>query len=137
MITEEYRLIQEDYADDPWKILVCAILVRRCRGSVAKAMARELFNWYPTAQDFAVMHDADRIFALLKPLGFGVVRTAAIIKLTMSYIEMDNPYSLLEVASLPEVGNYALESYAIFILGETDILPVDLVLQRYLARIGN
>jgi endonuclease III len=133
---EEYRLIQEDYTNDPWKILVCAILVRRCRGSVAKAMARILFKWHPTAEDFMVMHDAEKIFALLQPLGFGRVRTEGIIQLTKAYVELDDPYSLLDIAALPQVGNYALESYTIFILGETNILPEDVVLQRYLRRIG-
>jgi endonuclease III len=133
---DDYRLIQEDYVNDPWKILVCAILVRRCRGSVAKAMARVLFKWYPTAEDFMVMHDPERIFALLQPLGFGRVRTEGIIKLTTAYVKLDDPYSIPEVATLPEVGEYALDSYTIFIQGKTDITPKDVVLQRYLRRIG-
>lgn len=130
----DYELIQEKYSDDPWKILVCAILVRRARGSVAKAIASELFRRFPTACDYWLFAKDDDIFTLLKPLGFGNVRTAAIRKLTSAYVELPNPYDLNGVATLPEVGNYALESYAIFVLGMTDILPDDAMLQYYLKR---
>lgn len=132
----DYRLIQEQYADDPWKVLVCAILVRRARGSYAKAIAEEFFRRWGDPDVFMASADPDEVFALLKPLGFGNIRTRAIAKLSDAYLSLSDPFDLVEVSGLPEVGNYALESFTIFVLGVTDFRPEDLMLQYYLRREG-
>jgi methyl-CpG-binding domain protein 4 len=136
IVPEGYRLVQEEYANDPWKVLVCATLVRRARGSVAKPIAVELFRRFPSPEDFLVLASDEEVYTLLKPLGFGVVRTQAIRTLSRAYSEAEDWHSFESVMKLPQVGNYAMESYCIFVLGMRyqEIAPEDHMLKYFLER---
>lgn len=67
------------------------------------------------------------LLALLKPLGFGDRRAAALRRLTQDYLAGEPP------ERIHGVGRYALDAYAIFVEGRTDVKPADHFLKPYLA----
>ena len=44
MAFESYRLVQEDYQGDPWRIVVCCLMLNRTRGEIVKPVAKTFFE---------------------------------------------------------------------------------------------
>ncbi|KAI0545732.1 DNA glycosylase [Xylaria curta] len=72
-----FGLIQEELADDPFRLLIAVTFLIRTSGKAAIPVFRKLMERYPTPADLA---DADtvEIVAMIEHLGFGVKRAAAI-----------------------------------------------------------
>ena len=62
-------LLQEVYQDDPWKMLVCCILLNLTHRRQVDKVRNELFTRYPTAMHMAFAME-DELSEMLKPLGF-------------------------------------------------------------------
>lgn len=110
------RLIQEEYYPDEWKVLVCCVLLNRCRGETVRKVIEELFDVYPDADS---MRNAElsRLTLLLKPLGFQNRRASTLVAMATKFCEEWH-----DVRELPGVGRYAYDCYRIFFLEE---LPND------------
>lgn len=130
-MTDGYVLLQEKYEGDPWRILVCAILVRRCRGSTAKPVAEKFFAKYPTCLMLTMKFNFDEINEMLQPLGLQGIRTKAIRRMSDEFMYLKD-HSIASIKTLPEVGEYAQDSYRIFVLGERNLRPKDLMLRYFL-----
>ena len=61
-------LLQEIYQDDPWKMLVCCILLNLTKRQQVDGIRDELFKLYPTPNKMKDA-DVDRLSKLLQPLG--------------------------------------------------------------------
>ncbi|KAI1202406.1 DNA glycosylase [Nemania serpens] len=72
-----FGLIQEELADDPFRLLVAVTFLIRTTGRAAIPVFRALMGKYPTPRDIAAAHVAD-ITAMIQHLGLGVVRAATI-----------------------------------------------------------
>ncbi|KAI1755088.1 DNA glycosylase [Xylaria castorea] len=73
-----FGLIQEELADDPFRLLIAVTFLIRTSGKAAIPVFRALVARYPTPADLADAADTADIVAMIKHLGLGVVRAAAI-----------------------------------------------------------
>lgn len=120
-----YGLIQEDFRDEPWKMLVCCICLNLTSIKQVRPVIKKLFLAYPTS-DACALADDKALADLLKPLGLYNRRAKTIIKLSQSY---NGEWS--NVSLLPGVGKYAADSWRIFVDGKIDIEPGDTKLKKY------
>ena len=69
MIREIIRpLLQEVYKEDPWKMMVCCILLNLTKRQQVDIVREELFKRYPTEYDMIEANEKE-LSELLKPLG--------------------------------------------------------------------
>ncbi len=133
----EFRLIQEDYLDDPWKILVCCILLNRTTGRAVKEILPGLFSTYPTPED---MMEAEwlELYDSIAHLGFGHKRVLYLTEMSKVYASARHcGHELhLDVASLPGCGKYAQDCWDLLVLKKTPDGVTDKELLKYMRRDG-
>lgn len=120
------RLIQHDYLENPWKIMVCCILLNQTTNQQVRKVLDSLFDLIPNPET-CVSVDLSKISEIIKPTGFYNIKAARIQKLSQKWIEgFEDP------RELPGVGKYAMESWDIFVNKKTDFTPSDKKLKMYL-----
>ena len=119
-------LLQEIYQDDPWKMLVCCILLNLTKRQQVDGIRHELFSRYPTEYHM-IEADEEELAELLKPLGLYRRRAKTLIKFSWMWVNGFN-----DVMELHGVGQYASDSWEIFQMNNVRIKPKDKVLQEYL-----
>jgi methyl-CpG-binding domain protein 4 len=119
-------LLQEIYQDDPWKMMVCCILLNLTKRQQVDIIREELFDKYPT--EYEMMEaDEEELSQLLQPLGLYRRRAKTLIKFSWMWVNGFN-----DVKELYGVGQYASDSWEIFQNDNRRIDPSDKVLQEYL-----
>ncbi|PLB54198.1 hypothetical protein P170DRAFT_442328 [Aspergillus steynii IBT 23096] len=138
-----FGLIQEQLAHDPFKLLIATIFLNRTRGGVALPVLFRVFDRYPTVEAMATA-DLTNLVSLIRCLGFQNQRAKKCIGLAQTWladppkkdkryrklhypcrmdgrdiaedecIEDDDPRVAWEIAHLPGVGAYSLDSWRIF-----------------------
>jgi endonuclease III len=175
-----FGLIQEQLTHSPFRLLIATIFLNRTRGPVAIPVLFQLFEKYPTIQTMADANHAD-IVTVIRGLGFQNQRANKFIAMARTWLssppQRGKRYRKLhypckrdgvdigadevigegdarvawEIAHLPGVGAYAIDSWRIFcrdilVLDETDpttkeigyepewkrVLPQDKELRAYL-----
>lgn len=107
-----HGLIQEHLWPNEWYILVaCLMLNCTTRKQVEKVLPGFITSW-PTPQALLAA-DPLAIESVIKPLGFGRRRTAALQKLADAYLNT----SWTDSRQLPGVGEYAGRAHDIFCRG--------------------
>lgn len=124
------RLIQHDYLDDPWKMLVCCILLNQTTNQQVRKVLDPLFELMPNPEA-CVSVDPLKISEIIKPTGFYNIKASRIQKLSQRWIE-----GFSDPRDLPGVGKYAMESWDIFVNKKTDFTPSDKKLKMYLDSLG-
>ena len=119
-------LIQEIYKKDPWKMLVCCILLNLCRRTTVDKVRQELFKRYPTPQNIIEAKEKE-IADLLEPLGFYNKRAKTLQKMSEGYLK-----GFKDVTELYGIGQYAKDSWELFQNNNRNINPTDKVLTEYL-----
>lgn len=136
----EPQLVQLRFRSEPWKLLVCCILLNRAQRKQVDQVVDQLFLDYPTVEDLADARLND-LRDLLYPLGLSRVRAQRLIAFAKQWLELpalvENSVRSVDelidaVSALPGVGRYALDSYRLFVLGQTWIHPTDKQLLRWL-----
>ena len=127
-----YKLVQEEYEGDAWKIIVCSILLNRTRGEQVKGVVRAFFRRWPDARSL-VRASVETISEEIRPLGLYNTRAKYLLELSRRWVSIYPP-SIHQIVHLPGVGEYALASYAIFVLGLTGTETNDGVLRHFLSR---
>ena len=119
-------LLQEIYLTDPWKMLVCCMLLNLTNRKQVDTVREELFTKYRTPKD---MMNADHIELadILKPLGLYNRRATSLRLMSAGYIN-----GFKSVDELYGIGQYAKDSWEIFQNKNNNIKPTDKVLQEYL-----
>ena len=113
-------LLQEIYQDDPWKMLVCCILLNLTKRQQVDGIR------HPT--EYEMMEaDEDELSEILKPLGLYRRRAKTLIKFSWMWV---NGFS--DVMELHGIGQYAKDSWEIFQMNNMDVKPTDKVLLAYL-----
>ena len=103
-------LIQERYKDDPWKVLVCCILLNRIRGKQVDVLVDRFFRICGSGGEFLEL-DRDLVIGMLRPLGLVNRRYEVLIRMTEGYLRG------IPVDALFGIGKYALDSYRMFVEG--------------------
>ena len=119
-------LLQEIYKKDPWKMLVCCILLNLCRRTTVDKVRQELFKRYPTPQNIIEAKEKE-IADLLEPLGFYNKRAKTLQKMSEGYLK-----GFKDVTELYGIGQYAKDSWELFQNNNRNIDPTDKVLTEYL-----
>ncbi|RYP91629.1 hypothetical protein DL770_002255 [Monosporascus sp. CRB-9-2] len=81
-----FGLIQEELADDPFRLLIAVTFLIRTPGKSAIPAFRSLVDMYPTPQALAEAN-ADDIIAMIRHLGLSSVRAAAILRYARTWCE--------------------------------------------------
>ena len=119
-------LLQEIYQDDPWKMLVCCILLNLTKRQQVDGIRHELFSKYPTPKDMMRAKHSELV-DIIKPLGLYNTRADRLIKMSEGYVKGFN-----SVDELYGIGQYAKDSWDIFQNNNLNVKPTDTVLQEYL-----
>jgi methyl-CpG-binding domain protein 4 len=153
----EFGLIQEQIRDSLYALVVQAILWNQTRGSTARPILFKLLATYPTPKELSTALLED-LTAMLQPIGLHNIRAMRLIALANAWLEAppckDRRYRKLhypsrgcgtdikpgevlgpeddregwEIAHLPGMGAYALDSYRIFYRDKLrDISPSDCI----------
>ena len=123
-------LLQEVYQEEPWKMLVCCILLNLTHRRQVDKIRDKLFTRYPTAMHMAFAME-DELSEMLKPLGFYNKRAVTLKRMSLEYVR-----GFTDVSTLYGIGKYANDSWEIFQNNNTNIQPEDDVLKEYI-RITN
>ncbi len=125
-IKEREILIQEDYLDDPWKMLVCCILLNQTNNKQVRPILSSVFDLIPNPMSASEV-DVEVLAQVIKTTGFQNVKASRIKKLSHKWIG-----GFSSVSDLPGIGRYGYDSWEIFINKRTNIIPTDKKLLRYL-----
>lgn len=149
-----FGLVQEQLAHEPWKLLIATIFLNRTRGGVALPVLFKVFERYPTIHSMASANQSELV-EMIRCLGFQNQRANKCINLAQTwkdrppskdkrYRKIHYPTNLdgrdvgrdefivdedhrvaWEVAHLPGVGAYSLDSWRIFCRDELRGLATD------------
>lgn len=141
--TETFGLMQEKLAHDPFRLIIATIFLNRTRGEQAMPVYYQLMERYPTVEMLSIAEQAD-VVSMIHKLGFQNQRARKCIALAKAWLERpptkNKRYRKIdypkkgdgrdvgpnesvtdedtrvgwEIAGLPGVGAYALDSWRIF-----------------------
>ena len=120
-------LIQEDYLDNPWKMLVCCILLNQTNNKQIRPILENVFNLIPDPEK-AILIDPYDLALVIKSTGFQNIKAKRIISLSKKWID-----GFGSVTELPGIGVYGKESWDIFAMKDFSIKPTDKKLAKFLA----
>ncbi len=112
-------LVQEQYYPDVFKVLVCCLLLNKCRGDTVRRVLDVLFSKFPTAEAMAEAQPGE-LSGILTPLGLQHQREKRLTQFAKAFLE-----GWEDVRELPGVGVYAADCYRIFFLEEIGDSPPD------------
>jgi methyl-CpG-binding domain protein 4 len=102
-------LIQEEYLDNPWRMMVCCICLNQTNNKQVRPILDILFSIVPDPAS-AISCEKERISECLKSTGFQNIKADRIKKMSQKWIEgFRNP------SELPGIGKYGQDSWDIFI----------------------
>ena len=119
-------LIQEDYLDNHWKMMVCCILLNQTNNKQVRPVLSSVFELIPDPLS-AIGCDPERLAAVIKTTGFQNVKASRIKQLSQKWQE-----GFSDVTELPGIGKYGKESWEIFVNGNLKIIPTDKKLSAYI-----
>jgi hypothetical protein len=134
--TSPYLTRQEEYRDDPWKMLMVCFMLNQTHHRQVDEVREHFFNKCNTAERLIGCPD-DEIIAIIKPLGFYNKRVKAWKEFSYQWLELvaqyKNPIYIPadKLIGLKGVGKYALDSWRIFQCFDYDVEPEDHVLNFY------
>ena len=151
----QFGLAQEQYSYDPFKLLVAVLFLNKTRGTVSMPLCEKLFALYPNPLAFASAN-VEELTGLIRPLGLQKKRAKSLVCLGQAWLQNppqkgkryrslhypshgdgkgiqdepisdDDPRVAWEIAHLPTVGRYALDSWRIFCRDKLRGMPSGLV----------
>jgi methyl-CpG-binding domain protein 4 len=128
-------LIQQIHTD-PWRMLVCCILLNLTTRKQVDKVVDELFERWPTAERM-FWADESELQELLRPLGMWRKRTNTLRTFSYDWMRTYIPGEPVELSEMYGIGRYAIDSYKIFQLGMVDIEVTDKELKKYLEGLKN
>jgi endonuclease III-like uncharacterized protein len=119
-------LIQDEYRGDPWKIMVCCILLNQTSNKQVRPLLDTIFSRFPDPES---IYDSDRseISSMIRSTGFQNIKADRIVKMSLKYCS-----GFSHPKELPGIGRYGLESWMIFVDNFVDFLPSDKRLSEYI-----
>jgi len=124
----------QEYLRDPFWMIVACSLVNLTNWSKAKYAHAELVERYHDPYGLATAPE-DELQEILRPLGLWRRRTKSLYALAGRWLKDGPPRSARDVLDLPGCGQYAADSWAIFVDGSLDVYPSDGKLRWYLSRL--
>lgn len=106
----------------PWRVLVTCALLNQTQGEQVRPILGRLFARCPHPSDMVVQD----LRSMLRPLGLQNRRAYVLRTLSLDCLAGSPPEACYGV------GRYALDAYALFVDGRTDVEPEDRWLREYL-----
>lgn len=119
-------LIQEQYAADPWKIMICCILLNQTTNQQVRKIIQEFFERWPDPSSI-LKEDVSTISSFIRSTGFQNVKAKRIQDFSQAWKKGLRDYKLL-----PGLGEYARDTWRIFVDNDFDFIPKDKKLRMYL-----
>jgi endonuclease III len=119
-------LIQEDYLNNHWKMMVCCILLNQTNNKQVRPILSSVFELIPDPLS-AIGCDPEVLAAVIKTTGFQNIKASRIKKLSQKWQDGFN-----DVTELPGIGKYGKESWEIFVNKNLSITPTDKKLSAYM-----
>ena len=123
---EREILIQEDYLDNPWRMMVCCILLNQTNNKQVRPILSSIFELIPDPMS-TIGCDPERLAAVIKTTGFQNVKASRIIKLSQKWVD-----GFDDAIDLPGIGKYGRDSWEIFVKKNLSVEPTDKKLIIYL-----
>jgi len=129
------RARQLELVEHPWRMLLtCSALNLTSWKQVDPIMERFFERWPTPAAFLGAQHN--EIVEIIRPLGFYNRRASTWQKLTRAWLTLAQP-NRHTIAKLPGVGQYALDSWCIFIERDLSVEPTDRVLRAWITAARN
>ena len=135
-VMEREILIQEEYLDNPWKIMVCCILLNQTNNKQVRPILDAVFELIPDYQS-AISCPRESLVAVIKTTGFYNIKAGRIKRMSKEWPDFCNKKNGMKVTDLSGIGIYAKESWDIFVDNDLTITPTDKKLRAYLESTGN
>lgn len=121
--------MQIDHRHDPWKMLVGCIMLNQTTYVQARPVVDSLLELCksPTELIRFYTHHKEQMVDMLKPCGLQNRRADSLWKFSTAWSLGER-----DLHKLPGIGQYARDSYAIFIEERTDVDPTDKELRKFL-----
>jgi adenine-specific DNA glycosylase len=124
------RARQLELVEQPWRmLLVCSALNLTSWRQVDPVMEKFFSRWPDPHTFLSATHE--EIVEIIRPLGFYNRRARGWRALTLAWLELENP-THQQIAKLPSVGKYAVDSWRIFIERDLSVEPEDKVLRSWI-----
>jgi endonuclease III len=123
---EREILIQEDYLKEPWKMMVCCILLNQTNNKQVRPILSSVFELIPDPMS-TIGCDPERLAEVIKTTGFQNVKALRIIKLSQKWVD-----GFIDAIELPGIGKYGRDSWEIFVKKNLSVEPTDKKLIIYL-----
>jgi endonuclease III len=124
-------LIQEDYLNNHWKMMVCCILLNQTNNKQVRPILSSVFELIPDPLS-AIGCDPEVLAAVIKTTGFQNIKASRIKKLSQKWQDGFN-----DVTELPGIGKYGKESWEIFVNKNLSITPTDKKLSAYMEAVNS
>lgn len=113
-----------------WRMLLACVLLNKTTCVQARPALDALISEFKTPHGVCAADPAAMI-EIVRPCGLGTRRTTIIRRLSVVAC-VDGWQRFVGVLPIPGVGQYALDSWKIFVLGRTDVAPTDKELKKYM-----
>jgi methyl-CpG-binding domain protein 4 len=122
----KYDIIQDKYADDPWKVLVCCILLNQTSNVQVRPLIEDFFMKWPTP--FSISREKrEAISSFIRTTGFQNVKADRILKFSNQWITGER-----DPKNFVGVGEYGREAWRIFVDKDFNFSPKDKKLKMYI-----
>ncbi len=119
-------IIQEEYKNDPWKVLVCCILLNQTNNKQVRPLIESFFLKWPNSFEL-MKEDAEVISDFIKATGFQNVKAKRLKSFSLEWSD-----GLRDPELFTGVGKYGKEAWRIFVQNDLDFIPSDKKLKMYL-----
>lgn len=119
-------IIQEEYKNDPWKVLVCCILLNQTNNKQVRPLIKNFFLKWPNSS-VLMKEDSKVISDFIKPTGFQNVKARRLKSFSVEWTEGVRDPSLFT-----GIGKYGKEAWRIFVENDFNFSPSDKKLKIYL-----
>lgn len=132
-----YRLMQEEFRDEPWKLLVCCIMLNQTSAKQARPVWTKFFQRWPTLHHFwqeaSICPVLIEMIDMIRPLGFQNRRSWSIWKMSFDFYALrPDLHPEIDVKDLHGIGKYGADSYNMFCRGYLVEDAQDKELKNYL-----
>ena len=123
---EKINIIQKEYSDDPWKVLICCILLNQTSNKQVRPLISDFFKKWP---DSSSVNSEDELVIsdFIKTTGFQNVKARRIKKFSNEWSSgISDPFNF------SGIGDYGRDAWRIFVTKDLEFIPKDNKLRMYL-----
>ena len=120
-------IIQKKYQGDPWKVVICCIMLNQTTNTQVRPVVERFFERFPNPKRAAESQETE-ISNMLTGTGLQNQKAKRILNFSRSWVSGERDRD-----KLPGVGPYAKEALRIFVDGDLNFVPNDKKLRIYVS----